>query len=376
MALCSGRIGIICPLLLLLMIISPEVCVCNEADSAESSTLPGGLVAALQKAFRFKTFDNYNPEFALFGCSLLLILYSIVGRRKNDAVATKYASLLVSGDSPALKNFELVDGKLRELAQGTYGMYFSGRRNIKGCMVRLKLIPRHDMVSKIILAHGARDSVTVEVVLQSHTAPRTVFAVGNPGSIKIIQEEHEDVRQLANRIEPPQSKLPDWPQELAVVAEHSSVFFEVMSTPTMRSFFGKDFHQVRKYFRSLHVTDSYMHGEERTFLRFCADLPPVEDRQTVFFFLHAVLACVDSVSACSMSPDVLKKAILAREQWESKKPSGLEQRRRRVEERKAAKDAADKARLAAMTPEQREKERARREKIDRARRMRSMVKKI
>eukprot|EP00890_Picochlorum_soloecismus_P003877 jgi/Picsp_1/4490/NSC_06711-R1_protein len=358
------------------MVIGAEICVCSEADSAGPSTLPGGLVASLQKAFRFKSFDNYNPEFAMLGCSLLLILYSIVGRRKNDAVATKYASLLVSSDSPALKNFEMVDGKLRELAQGTYGMYFSGRRNIKGCMVRLKSIPRHDMVSKVILAHGACDSVTVEVALQSYTAPRTVFVVGNPGSIKIIQEEHEDVRQLASRIDPPNNKLPDWPQELVVMAEHNSVFFELMSTPAMRSFFGKDFHQVRKYFRSLHVTDSYMHGEERQILRFCADMPPADDKQTLFFFLQTVLACVDSISACSMSPDVLKKSLLAREQWDSKKPSVLEQRRRRVEQKKAAKDAADKAKLAAMTPEQREKERARREKIDRGRRMRSMVKKI
>jgi len=362
--------------MLLSIAIIPEMCVCSEADPARSSTSPEGLVAALQKAFRFKSFDNYNPEFAMLGCSLLLILYSIIGRRTNDAVATKYASLLVSAESPALNNFEAVDGKLRELAKGTYGMYFSGRRNVKGCMVRLKLIPRHDMVSKVLFAHGARDSVTVEVALQSYTALRTVFAVGNPGSIKIIQEEHEDVRQLANRIEPPKNKLPDWPQELVVLAEHSSVFLELMSASAMRPFFGKDFHQARKYFRSLHVTDSYMHGEERQILRFCADLPPLDDKQTLFFFLHAVLACVDSLSACAMPPDVLKKALLARQQWDSKKPSVLEQRRHRVEERKAAKDAADKAKLAAMTPEQREKERARREKIDRGRRMRSMVKKI
>eukprot|EP00889_Picochlorum_renovo_P006614 jgi/Picre1/33644/NNA_001124.t1 len=309
---------------ILILLIASSGVLGQESETAEST------VAFLGRAFRLRKFPDYNAEFALLGCALLLIVYSILGRKKNDGMATRYARQLLHQECPLVQQFEQVDGALQNTAPGRYSMYFTGRRNIKGCLVSFKMIPRHDMVSKVII--GARASDTCQ-----------------------------------------------WPSDnIHVRAEHSQVLHDILTPGLMSSFFGKDggYSVVKQYFRSLHITDSYTYSSEKRVLRMVTDLPPLDDGEILYLIVQTALTLADAISFVKQSPDSLKKAKVARETWEAKKPSKVEERQRRLEEKRALKEAQDKEKLKKMTPQQREKEIARRQKIERGRRMKSMVKKM
>lgn len=344
----------------------------KESGTAESS------VAFLGRAFRLRTFPDYNAEFALLGCALLLIVYSILGRKKNDGMATRYARQLVHQECPLVQQFEQVDGALQNTAPGRYSMYFTGRRNVKGCLVSFKMIPRHDMVSKVIIGARASDTLCVEIVLEDSATWSTVLLMAIPGAMKVIEDEHADVKELTkvvNMNKGSSGAVGQWPTTIQVRAEHSQVLHDILTPALMSSFFGKDA-VVKKYFRSLHITDSYTYSSEKRVLRLVADLPPLADGHMLYLIVQTALTFVDSISYLKQSSDSLKKAKVAREAWEAKKPSKVEERQRKLEEKRALKEAQDKEKLKKMTPQQREKEIARRQKVERSRRMKSMVKKM
>ncbi|KAI8111988.1 hypothetical protein M9435_004483 [Picochlorum sp. BPE23] len=361
---------------ILILLIASSGVLGQESETAEST------VAFLGRAFRLRKFPDYNAEFALLGCALLLIVYSILGRKKNDGMATRYARQLLHQECPLVQQFEQVDGALQNTAPGRYSMYFTGRRNIKGCLVSFKMIPRHDMVSKVIIGARASDTLCVEIVLEDNATWSTVLLMAIPGAMKVITEEHADVRELTKVVNMNKGgsvAVGQWPSDnIHVRAEHSQVLHDILTPGLMSSFFGKDggYSVVKQYFRSLHITDSYTYSSEKRVLRMVTDLPPLDDGEILYLIVQTALTLADAISFVKQSPDSLKKAKVARETWEAKKPSKVEERQRRLEEKRALKEAQDKEKLKRMTPQQREKEIARRQKIERGRRMKSMVKKM
>ena len=350
------------------------------ATTAESVVQQGiskpGFVDAFMKAFKRREYDEYHMEFALLSGSLVLILYSFWGRRKTEGLAMNQASQLLSEEEPRVvqSNFSVADGKVRQLGPGAFAMYFTGRKYISGCLVTLRMLPsRWDLVSRLMDAKGARDALIIEVAFLDGCLPTTVLVMGTAGAVKIIEEEHEDVKHLTKKIDTDSAI-----EDLQVHAEHSG-FYQSVILKNKRVMSG--FMSIKQSFRSLHITDSYTHaGRQKAMLRFCMDLPMIDKNEDGEGKLKKVLALVmdivDASAVYSLSPEGKKKAENARKEWETKQPSVMEQRRRRMEENRIAKQEKEKKRLAAMTPAQREKEKARKEKIEKGRRLKSVVKRV
>ena len=61
---------------------------------------------------------QYHAELGLAGCALLVLIYSLFGRKKNDRLAFGYAKELVKAESPLRDGFGIVDSRIVQLSLG------------------------------------------------------------------------------------------------------------------------------------------------------------------------------------------------------------------------------------------------------------------
>lgn len=261
-----------------------------------------------------------------------------------------------------------------------YTVHASGRRNCNGMLLQFRLKPRQDLMGMLLTSiWSSNDALEVQVSMNEGTvAPMTLF-IGTPSALKENQEAHRDLTApFVKRVDVAKSRLPVWPTErLTVVSEQASTFYDLMTQPQVMdlAFSADAFAEIKSYFRFLHIASEFQEGGPKGTIRMGMYLPALTNPEVVNRVLTLVTTMIDVVAGYKPTSEQLAKAKQLRaKEITSVKGNKGEEVRRRAEERRAAKEAEEKARLARMNPAQREKEKAKKERIARERRMRSMVK--
>lgn len=346
--------------------------VCQEASASQDA--PYGFTFL---GFRLKSEGPFTMELACIALALVILLNNFRGRQKNESLAVQYTAALLRSDGPAFRNFAECKQELHKEGPDLYKLFVSGRRYCQGMAMTLRLTRRQDLLA-LAISSAARDILEIEVAM-NEAFPQTVLFIGTPAAAKVIVAENPDISKLARRMEPTRDRLAAWPPKgLLVHAEHAGVFYEVASPAAMELIFGPAaFAEYGKYFRYLHASSDYAHAGHRQMLRLSFALPPTDDLEAMDRIINFAMLLVDALGSVKLNPDQVKRAADARRKVEEVlRPDAGDEKQRRLEERRAAKEAEERARLAKLPPDQRAKEVARKERIWKDRRMRSAVKKL
>ena len=267
-----------------------------------------------------------------------------------------------------------------------FKFYASGRRYCQGALFTFRFISRQDVLS-LVLSPGQKDTLEIEVNMNESAMPPTVLFIGTPSAAKTIPKEHRDIADLAKKLEPTRDRLATFPVDsLVVYAEHASVFYDVITPVVVDSFLGP---ALSKYFKYLHASSDYRvegwkaeregvvgASGKRAVVRVGLTLPPVGDVEALDAFITFVCLVVDGLGTCKLSAEAVKRAMEVRHKVENSREEVVNEKEKRLEDRRLAKEAEERERLAKLPPQQRAKEKAKRDKVLRERKMRQMVKKL
>lgn len=328
--------------------------------------------------FRLRPYDSYGGEIVVLSVVACIALVALLGRYKNKKAANRVANAILSSDGAARANFAFVSTKLRQIGPDIFKLYMSGRRYCSGAEITLKMCRRQDFLA-LVMGAAQSDFLEIEIAMDPSTMPSTVFLISEPSTTQSVLQQHPEIADLAKFLTPPKDRLSQWPRnDLEVHSEHSSVFYDIFSVVVASDTVlnSKNFNDARPYFRYLLATSDYnVQGRKLQVIKACIQIPPrTDDLQIIQKLIHTVGIVIDGIANIRLTPEQSKRSLDARN---ARKDSalGAEERTKRAEERKTAKEAEEKARLARMTPEQRAKEKARREKIQRDRKLRNLMKK-
>lgn len=362
------------------LLITALSCVLPTTMAASWSS-PSSLFAGMS----IRQFEDYRLEIAGAVACLLILIVAVVGQILNERLAVGHGRQLLREDGALRRNFAEVDSTLARDGPSLFKAYATGRRHCQGALVSLRMKKRQDMAGLLTFSAFTPDIIDIEVIMNNGAMPPTVLFIATPESSRSMtaSQGREDVVNYAKRLDPARDRVPNWPpvEQLLVLAEHSQVFYDVITPTVMESFFGpKVFSEVKPYFRSLHVSSEYKvddKSKSRPVVRISAVLPPAQKSQVVLDRLISLAGLVvDGLAACKFTPEQMKKSTEARNKAELSRGDRPENQKKRAEDRKAAKEAEEKARLAKLPPEKREKEIARKERILRERRIRSIAKRV
>jgi hypothetical protein len=377
------------------------------ADSRPSFTL-------FNLPFKLKHQEDYNIERIVLGLSIFIVVKMIIGRKTNKNLAILYVAQLDRDDGILKKQFAEAESTVIIDGPETFKFYATGRRYCQGALFTFRMASRQDLLSKITSFFGgsSKDILEIEVNMNENAMPSTVLFIGNHSAANTIAKDNRDITELAKKMEPARERLAMWPglsthggdddvlaqpAPLVVHAEHPSVFYEVMSPAVTDVLFGSLNNNsdtsiksdMSKYFRYLHASSDFCSPAlsrdsetivgatgKRPVVRISFNLPPFDNTEVLDRFVTFVCFIVDGLGSCKLTPDQVKKAADLRRTMEAKRESTVVEKEKKMEERRAAKEAEERARLARLPPEQREKERAKRDKILRQRKMKSMVKRM
>jgi hypothetical protein len=347
-----------------------------------SESVPSELKNAVTSKpafFVLRPFESYTGEGVVAVILLCIIAVGIWGRQRNQRLAEGHANSLLRPGGPLEKNFASLSGSLlMKDGPDLFRIYVTGRRHCIGAQLTLRMAKRQDVLA-IALNSARTDILDIEIAMNEAAMPMTAFFIGSSAAAKVVMEENDDLARLTKAVIPAKDRLPGWPEagEVLVHAEHAGVLYDAVGTTGMELVFGPQAFQVcKKYFRYLYASSEYKGGQHSRMVRLSVTLPPLEDADVILErFIGLVMHVVDSLAAHKLTPEQIKRATEARRRVDSTGNSAKEERERRAEERRAAKEAEEKARLARLPPDQREKEKARRERIQRERKMRQLMRK-
>jgi len=239
-----------------------------------------------------------------------------------------------------------------------------------------RLARRQDLTATIVGA-AQKDILDVEVAMNAGVMQPLVLFIGCPGAAKVLPREQEDIESYARRLDVTRDRLAAWPSTgpsaLAVWAEHPGMFYDIVS-PLMEVAFGPAaFAEVEPYFRYVHATTDYATGDQKSLIRVSFYLPPLSDTTVLTRMLTLTTQLIDLLGTYKLAPEALKRAQDARRKARSGDAEQAAQKR--LEDRRLAKEADERARLAKLPPDQREKERAKRDRILRQRKLKQLTKK-
>lgn len=328
---------------------------------------------------KLKELDNYNLEYSCMGISLLIIGFMIYGRKKNEDLAVSMTTELLQPGTVIDRNFAEVDRDVIKEGPAHYKTYVSGRRFCKGMIISFRLARRQDILA-IFVGSATNDIIDIEVAMNESSMPSTTLFIASPAANKVIPEDNQDIASFTKKLEPPRDRIAHWPSDqLIVKAEHSSVFYDSMNPHIMDLCFNSttSFQKIKKYFRFIHATSEYHHSEQKHMLRVSFALPSsATDRKDIAQrFLTLTMHLIDVLGTTKLTPEQSKRAQEARQIADKKRKNASEEMEKRLEERRAQKEADEKARLAKLPRDVREKERAKKEKLLRERKLRSMMRK-
>lgn len=337
--------------------------------------------------FKFKQQDSYALEGAMLIFCTAILINMYLGRRKNEKLAVRYVAELVRSDGVVQKQFAEAESQVILEGPDIFKFYATGRRYCQGALLTFRMASRQDLVS-LLMKPGQRDTLDIEVNMNESAMPQTVLFIGTHSAAKTIIKDNRDISVLAKRMEPTRDRLATWPvDDLVVNAEQSAVFYEIISPQVMDALFGPNvWSEVGRYFKYLHVSSEYrveMARESavgatgrRSVVRVSLNLPPTGNWEILDRFITMVCLVIDGLGSCKLTPDQAKKASEARRKAENSREEAVSEKEKRLEERRLAKEVEERERLAKLPPDQREKERAKRDKVLKQRRMKAMVKKL
>jgi len=359
-------------LAILLVVLSCIVSIEAATDDASAETKQPLLLGF----FRVRHFDNYTGEILGAMGAAIFLANLVWGRRRNSALVMSYIRSLLREDGVVERNFAVTSGEVVCSGADLYHSYASGRRFCRGMKLTFRMARRQDLAA-VVVGAARRDILDIEVAMAEGAMHPVALFVGCAAAAKVVPRENPDLDVLAHRVEIGRDRLPGWPSDaLVVLADQSSAAHELISPAAMDAAFGPAaFAQVGDYFRYLHATSDYEHGEQKAMLRLSLWLPPLDQGPALDRLLTLAMLMIDQLGSRRLTPEALKKALDARRKVEAAAPGAAEDAAKRREERRVAKEAAERARLMKLAPEQREKERARRDKILRQRKLKQMARK-
>jgi len=383
------------------------------AQDAEPTADSRPIFTLFSLPFKLKHQKDYNVERIVVVLSILLVVKMITGRNTNKNLAILYIAEIDRDDGVLKTQFANAEPTVIIDGPETFKFYATGRRYCQGALFTLRMASRQDLLSNFTSFFGrnSKDTLEIEVNMNESAMPSTVLFIGNHSAAKTVAKENIDISEMAKKMEPSRDRLPTWPglsnngenndvvaqpAPLIVHAEHPSVFYDVMSPTVVDVLFGGTSNSIAssqgdmsRYFRYLHASSDFCSPAlsssdgntvgatgKRPVLRASFNLPPSGNFEIMDRFVTFVCLVIDGLGKCKLTPDQVKKAADLRRTVEATKESTVVEKERKLQERRAAKEAEERARLAKLPPEQREKERAKRDKILKQRRMKSMVKRM
>lgn len=343
--------------------------------------------AGFKLPFKLKHQDSYALEVAMLIFCAAILINMYLGRRKNEKLAVRYVAELVRSDGIVQKQFTEAESQVILEGPDVFKFYATGRRYCQGMLLTFRMASRQDLVT-LLLKPGQRDTLDIEVNMNESAMPQTVLFIGTPSAAKTIVKDNRDISVLAKRVEPTRERLPSWPvDDIVVNAEQAAVFYEVISPQVMDAFFGPlAWRDVDRYFKYLHVSSEHRVEEvresavgatgRRSVVRVSLNLPPTGNWEILDRFITMVCLVIDGLGSCKLTPEQAKKASEARRKAENSREEAVTEKEKRLEERRLAKEAEERERLLKLPPDQREKERAKRDKVLKQRRMKALVKKV
>ncbi|KAL6753605.1 hypothetical protein V8C86DRAFT_2438365 [Haematococcus lacustris] len=318
------------------------------------------------------------------GAAVLMVLFFINvlwGRRVNQSLADSWASTFAQPGGLFDKNFSLLGtgdsgSVLMKEAGNCYKFYASGRRHVQGLLATLQLKARQDLLSRFWnLVNPGEDLVTFEAFMTEAAMPPMVLAV--------------DVATYTKRITPPKDLFPSWPVDrLHIMAEHSTLFTELFGEPKLQQALSPEgpHAKVLKYLsytqqscvgplacraavdqpglkhnsssRCIHITSEASTGSHKRVLTLTLALPPAHAMADLTPLVALLPLLIDLVGTYKLSPDLKRKAEVARSKVAEEMKDQEELKRKRLEAlalRKAEKLQAERAKLARLPPEERQR---------------------
>lgn len=361
----------------------------QAAGGDGAGSVPAGAGSAPRPPFvQLKEQDSWVLEGCAVAFLLAFLVNLAVGRGRNERLAVAWTTELVAPDGVLDRNFSLLgpgDTEAGEVllkdSMHVYKFWASGRRFCQGLLATLQLVRRQDLLAySLQLVRGQKDVMELELRMSEGCMPPLVLAIAPPPVARTMQQDSADVKRLCKRVDPTRDRIAQWPERLTVLAEHSSIFYDLMTPQLLELAFGRDaFLAVKPYFRFLHITSELPEdaGPHKQVVRLSFSLPPEGDTATLNKFLVTVLLLADLLGSYRLSPEQQKRAAEARQKKEAEERAAVaDDRQRRADERRQQKAAEEADRLKRMNPAQREKELERKQKLQAKRRMSRMSKKM
>ncbi|KAL4424643.1 hypothetical protein ABPG77_002261 [Micractinium sp. CCAP 211/92] len=376
---------------LLCVVLVPAVLADEHAVGDPTAAASAPVQAATRRApvIQLRPQDSWVVELCALAFLATFLVNLFVGRRRNEQLALAWTTQLVAPDGVLDRNFSLLgpgDTAAGEVllkdSMHCYKFWASGRRFCQGMLATFNLVRRQDLLAWGVMAlRGQKDVLDLEVRMNEGAMPPLVLVVAQPTIARELQQGSDDVKSLCKRLEPTRDRIAQWPERLTVLAEHSSIFYDLMTPQLLDLAFSKEaFESLRPYFRYLHITSDAPDGPHAPVVRLSFVLPPQGDHATLNKFLALALLLADLLGSYKLSPEQEKRAREARQRREAadaKQGGGgqADERARRAEERRQAKLEAERERLRRLPPEQRAKELERKQKIQMRRHMAKFAKK-
>ncbi|KAK9828483.1 hypothetical protein WJX72_000239 [[Myrmecia] bisecta] len=279
-----------------------------------------------------------------------------------------------------------------------YQLYASGRRYCQAMVFTLDLKKRQDLFSLAYYILNPRlDALFVEVFMNETSMPPIVLAIAPPKVAKELAKDNADIVKFARKIEINRERCPSWPADkLAVYAEHSSVFYELMPEPLLEQVFNRaTWDTVGRYFKYLHFTsEAHLNGSReaapadkdaakkaaeppRNVLKFALALPPQDRMEDLGRLMNMMMTFIDVVGTFKLSPEQQKRADRVRQEYEESKWKEAEkQRMEAIQEKKAQRKAEEKERVKNMSAEAYQKWEERQQRIQTKRAIKARTKKL
>ena len=253
-----------------------------------------------------------------------------------------------------------------------YALWATGRRNVPiGALFTLKLVPRQDALALAYgLFDGEPDVIEVAVPLPEGGAPIAI-AAGRPRALDALIDNDSCIYGLRLKPRPP-PRGAAWPAVLHVAADNDAALRDlVLAGPIARVLA-----RTGPILRTLRVIPDGALKSPRS-LSATVDVPASGDPAALapaLAVIGALLATVDAVCAYKLPADVAAAAVTAREAAAKRaEGGGGDSGDDPADARRAAKRDAERERVRRMAPAEREKYMARKDKIEKKRSMRRVM---
>lgn len=361
----------------------------EKAASVKKAATNPRQMKPIMEALKEVQLKDLWMEFGFLAFMTLYLANMYRGTQINKRLAYSWTKEFATEGSILDRNFSHVGISDNEGTEVTifkegaakYQCYASGRRFCSGALITADLRPRMELFQGYILnlLLPQDDMLDFEIHMNEASMPKTVLCVATTRLAReMLRREdcYEDLRLYTRKVEVAKDRLPSWPHEkLTVLAEQPSIFYDLMNDAMMEQVFGRAaFEESGRYFRAMRLT-SEGEGKHKQIAQFSFALPPPDEMDKLSSWIMAAMVFIDLLGNYKMKPDQKAKAEKARQEAATHvERSNEEETLEREEKLRAKKKEEEQEKLKRMSPADREKYKARKEKLDRERRARRMGK--